>query len=139
MPRFPTWYGKEHLNPAKTNRLVIIWQSPPGNTAEHYYDLFPTLYPYHLPDDHHIVKYNEELYPKHRDYRNKPEMPEPIRSKHIIEWEDGYSSCNICEECKKVKKQNEEQTAKYYADLEAWKNTVRDESQKKDMPINMYK
>lgn len=127
MPK-PSWYGKEHLNPARTKQLVNIWQSPPGNTAEHYYDLFPNLYPYHLPDDHHIVKYNETLYPKHRDYRNKPEMPESIRSKHTVEWEDGYGPCNICEECKEAKKHNDEQTAKYYADLEVWKNTVREES-----------
>jgi len=128
MPRFPTWYGKEHLNPVRTKRLVIIWQSPPGNTAEHYYDLFPNLYPYYLPDDHHIVKYNEEHFPKHRDYRNFPEKPKPVKSKHTVEWEDGMQGpCNICAECKEAKKQNEVQTVKYYADLDLWKNAIRDE------------
>ena len=127
MPRMPLWYGKIHLNPARTKKLMQVWQAPPGNTADYYYDLFPELYPYYLPDDHHKVKYNEEKYPKHRDYRNKPEMPELVKSNHTVEWDDGVlAPCNQCTECKEAKKQNEEQIAKYYADLEVWKNTVRD-------------
>jgi len=62
------WYGKKHLNPTYTKKLVKKWQSPPGNTAAYYYSLFPDIYPKHLPDDHYIVKYNEALYPTHRDY-----------------------------------------------------------------------
>jgi hypothetical protein len=44
------------------------WDAPPGNAAAHYYELFPALYPKHLPDDHYIVKYDESLYPTNRDY-----------------------------------------------------------------------
>ena len=64
------WYGKEHLQPKYTKKLVKKWDAPPGNTATHYYDLFPALYPKHLPDDHYIVKYDESLYPTNRDYRD---------------------------------------------------------------------
>jgi len=117
----PLWYGKMHLNPARTKKLMQVWQAPPGNTADYYYDLFPELYPYYLPDDHHKVKYNEENYPKHRDYRNKPEMPD-LKKLNCIECVE----CVECAACKEVKKQNKEQIAKYYADLEVWKNTVRD-------------
>jgi hypothetical protein len=115
------WYGKEHLRPAYTKKLMKKWQAPPGNTAEHYYDLFPHLYPYYLPDDHHIVKYNEALYPKHRDYRTYKSPPTQIKSSHIIEWEDGYGPCNVCEECMNARKRNDEQTIDYYKRLEAWR------------------
>ena len=115
------WYGKEHLRPAYTKKLMKKWQAPPGNTAEHYYDLFPHLYPYYLPDDHHIVKYNEALYPKHRDYRTYKSPPKQIKSSHIIEWEDGYGPCNVCEECMNARKRNDEQTIDYYKRLEAWR------------------
>ncbi len=63
------WYGKEHLNPTYTKKLMKKWQAPPGNTAENYYALFPELYPKHLPPDHYIVKYNEENFPKDREYK----------------------------------------------------------------------
>jgi hypothetical protein len=115
------WYGKEHLRPAYTKKLMKKWQAPPGNTAEHYYDLFPHLYPYYLPDDHHIVKYNEALYPKHRDYRTYKSPPTQIKSSHIIEWEDGYGPCNVCEECMNARKRNDVQTIDYYKRLEAWR------------------
>ena len=58
------WYGKEHLNPTYTKKLMDKWQSLPRNVAVRYYELFPELVPFHLPADHYIVKYNEELYPK---------------------------------------------------------------------------
>lgn len=116
------WYGKEHLRPAYTKKLMKKWQAPPGNTAEHYYDLFPALYPYYLPEDHHIVKYNEAHYPKHRDYRTYKSPPASIKSTHIIEWEDGYGPCNVCEECISAKKRNNERKADYYKRLEAWRD-----------------
>ena len=49
------WYGKEHLNPERTKKLVVAWQAPPGNCHDYYYDKFPDLYPHWLPADHHIV------------------------------------------------------------------------------------
>ena len=115
------WYGKEHLIPAYTKKLMKKWQAPPGNTAEHYYDLFPNLYPYYLPDDHYIVKYNETLYPTHRDYRTYKSPPESIKSAHKVEWENGYGPCNVCEVCMSAKRHNDEQTADYYKRLEAWR------------------
>jgi hypothetical protein len=117
------WYGKEHLTPAYTKKLMKKWESPPGNTAEHYYDLFPELYPYYLPDDHYIVKYDETKYPKNRDYRTFMEAPEEIVSTHRIEWEDGYGPCTVCEECVSAKKKNNEQMAIYYKKLQEWKET----------------
>jgi hypothetical protein len=114
------WYGKEHLNPSRTKKLMNRWQSPPGNTAETYYNLFPELYPYYLPDDHYKVKYNEALYPKDRDYRTFKSAPAKIKSNHIVEWEDGYGPCNVCEECIAVSKKNEEQTVDYYRRLKEW-------------------
>ena len=115
------WYGKECLQPKYTKKLVKLWDAPPGNTSDAYYDKFPQLYPYHLPDDHHIVKYNEEKYPKHRDYRNFKSAPKKIKSKHIIEWEDGYGPCNSCEECITANKLNRERAEAYYKKLEEWK------------------
>jgi len=97
------------------------WQSPPGNTAESYYNLFPELYPYHLPDDHYKVKYNEDLYPTNRDYRTFKPAPKEIKSSHIIEWEDGYGPCNVCEICIEAKKKNDEQTIDYYRRLKEWR------------------
>jgi hypothetical protein len=117
------WYGKEHLNPAYTKKLMKKWQAPPGNTAASYYELFPELYPYHLPDDHYIVKYDETLFPKNRDYRGFKKAPPEIKSNHRIEWEDGYGPCNVCEECISAKKRNDEQMEKYYADLKEWRET----------------
>ena len=114
------WYGKEHLNPSYTKKLMIRWQAPPGNIAENYYNLFPDLYPYYLPDDHYIVKYNEALYPKERDYRTFKKAPKEIKSTHRIEWEDGYGPCNVCKECVDAKKKNDEQTADYYRRLKEW-------------------
>jgi len=114
------WYGKECLNPTYTKKLMKKWQSPPGNTAAHYYQLFPHLEPFHLPDDHYIVKYNEALYPKERDYRTFKSAPKEIKSKHFVEWEDGYGPCNVCEECVSAKKQNEERSADYYRRLREW-------------------
>lgn len=114
------WYGKEHLNPTRTKALVKKWQSPPGNTAAYYYILFPTIYPNHLPDDHHIKKYNEALYPKDRDYRTFKSAPKPIKFNHIIEWEDGYGPCNVCDECVITKKKNDEMSADYYKRLKEW-------------------
>ena len=115
------WYGKEHLCPAYTKKLMKKWQAPAGNSASHYYDLFPNLYPYYLPDDHYIVKYNETLYPTHRDYRTYKSPPESIKSAHKVEWEDGYGPCNVCEVCLIAKRRNDEQTADYYKRLEAWR------------------
>ena len=115
------WYGKEHLQPKYTKKLVLKWQSPPGNSADHYYTLFPHLYPKHLPDDHHIVKYNEANFPKNRDYSTFESAPEPIVSSHRVEWEDGYGPCNRCDICKKAKEEDEKQNADYYRRLEAWK------------------
>ena len=115
------WYGKKHLNPAYTKKLVKKWQSPPGNSASYYYSLFPDIYPKHLPDDHHIVKYNEANFPTHRDYSTFRSAPKKLESSHQIEWEDGYGPCNICEKCISVKKYNEEQNADYYRRLKAWR------------------
>ena len=117
------WYGKEHLNPTRTKALVKKWDAPPGNSSEHYYDLFPHLYPYFLPDDHYIVKYDETKYPRHRDYRTFKSAPKPIKSKHQIEWEDGYGACNVCEECKGVAAANAAASADYYRRLTAWRET----------------
>jgi hypothetical protein len=115
------WYGKEPLQPKYTKKLVTMWQAPPGNSAEHYYDLFPDLYPYYLPDDHHIVKYDLTKYPKHRDYRTFKSAPKEIKSSHRIEWEDGYGPCTVCDICKKAAKDNAEQSADYYRRLAAWR------------------
>ena len=112
------WYGKEHLNPTRTKALVKKWQSPPGNSSDHYYDLFPHLYPYFLPDDHHIVKYDESKYPRNRDYRTFKSAPKPIKSKHQIEW---GGPCNVCEECVSVAATNAAASADYYKRLEAWR------------------
>ena len=116
------WYGKEHLNPKYTEKLMKKWQAPPGNTAKSYYDIFPHLYPYHLPDDHHIVKYNEAHYPLHRDYRKFKKAPKEIKSKHIVEWEDGYGPCNICEECVAVATKNKERAEAYAKSLKEWRD-----------------
>jgi len=115
------WYGKECLNPAYTDKLMKRWQSPPANVAAHYYSLFPELYPKYLPDDHYMVKYDVAKYPKDRDYSTFKSAPKEIRSKHQIEWEDGYGPCNVCEECTSVAKRNAEQQADYYERLEAWR------------------
>jgi hypothetical protein len=115
------WYGKEHLNPKKTKALVSLWQSPPGNSAAYYYQLFPALYPNYLPDDHYMVSYKEELYPKHRDYRTFKSAPKEIRSNHRIEWEDGYGPCNVCPVCMDARRRNDEQQADYYRRLAAWR------------------
>lgn len=116
------WYGKEHLDPAKTKKLMKKWQAPPANAAAAYYNLFPDLEPHWLPVDHYIVKYNEERYPKNRDYRTFKEAPKEIKSKHFIEWEDGYGPCNVCEECVSAKKQNEANASAYYKALAAWRD-----------------
>jgi len=100
---------------------VRQWQAPPGNCADHYYGLFPDLYPYYLPDDHHIVKYKEELYPKNRDYRTFKSAPAEIKSSHRVEWEDGYGPCNVCNLCVDAKKRNDEQTTDYYERLKKWR------------------
>jgi hypothetical protein len=117
------WYGKEHLNPEHTKKLTVAWQAPPGNCHDYYYDKFPDLYPHWLPADHHIVNYKEELYPKHRDYRTFKSAPKEIKSKHQVEWEDGYGACNACGVCLKAKQENDEIQADYYQRLEAWKIT----------------
>ena len=115
------WYGKEHLNPKKTRALVSQWQSPPGNSAEYYYNLFPELYPKHLPDDHYMVNYDETKYPINRDYRTFKSAPAEIKSSHKVEWEDGYGPCNVCALCIDAKKRNEEQNTDYYERLAAWR------------------
>jgi hypothetical protein len=115
------WYGKEHLDPKKTKALVTSWQAPPGNSAAYYYQLFPELYPKHLPDDHYMVNYNEELYPTHRDYRTFKSAPKEIKSSHRVEWEDGYGPCNACPICIRAKEANEERQADYYRRLAAWR------------------
>jgi hypothetical protein len=115
------WYGKTHLNPAYTKKLMKKWQSPPGNTAAQYYILFPAIYPKHLPDDHYIVKYNEAKYPTHRDYSTFRSAPKELKSTHQVEWEDGYGPCNVCEECISVKQRNQELQEKYYKRLAAWR------------------
>jgi len=115
------WYGKEHLNPERTKKLTVAWQAPPGKSAAHYYRTFPHLEPFWLPDDHHIVKYKEELYPKHRDYRTFKPAPFEIKSKHLVEWEYGYGACHNCPLCLKAKKDNDELRADYYRRLEAWR------------------
>jgi hypothetical protein len=115
------WYGKEHLNPEYTKKLTVAWQAPPGNSAAYYYTQFPHLEPFWLPADHHIVKYKEELYPKNRDYRTFKSVPKEIKSKHQIEWEDGYGPCNTCGVCLKAKQENDEIRADYYQRLEAWR------------------
>ena len=115
------WYGKEHLNPKKTRALVIQWQAPPGNCANRYYCTFPELYPKYLPTDHHIVKYNETLYPKDKDYSTFESAPKEIKSSHRVEWEDGYGPCNVCALCIATKKLNQERQADYYRRLSAWR------------------
>ena len=115
------WYGKKCLTPDYTRKLMNKWQAPPGNIHDRYYDLFPHLYPKHLPSDHYIVKYNENLYPKNRDYTIFKSAPPEIKSKHQIEWEDGYGPCNVCEECINTKKLNDEQMNEYYRKLKEWK------------------
>lgn len=115
------WYGKEHLQPTYTKKLVNQWQAPPGNCAHRYYTLFPHLYPKYLPDDHHIVKYKEELYPKNRDYSTYESPPEEIKSSHRVEWEDGYGPCNVCKLCIDAKKRNDEQMTDYYERLKRWR------------------
>lgn len=114
------WYGKQHLTPVKTKKLVILWQAPPGNSAAKYYELFPELYPNHLPSDHYMVAYDETKYPNHRDYRTFKSAPAEIKSSHRIEWEYGYGSCNTCPICIDAKKRNDEQQAEYYKSLKAW-------------------
>jgi hypothetical protein len=116
------WYGKEPLKPEYTKKLMKRWQAPPGNAAARYYNLFPELYPNYLPDNHHIVKYDVSLYPTHRDYSKYKSAPEPIKSTHIVEWEDGYGPCNVCVECVAAAKKNHEQTADYYRRLAAWRD-----------------
>ena len=115
------WFGKEHLNPKYTKMLTVAWQAPPGNSAAYYYIQFPHLEPFWLPEDHHIVAYKEELYPKHRDYRTFKSKPKEIKSAHRIEWEDGYGPCNVCGVCLKAKKDNDEMIDDYYRRLEAWR------------------
>ena len=115
------WYGKEHLNPEHTKKLTVAWQAPPGNSAAYYYMQFPHLEPFWLPGDHHIVAYKEALYPKHRDYRTFKSAPKEIKSKHQVEWEDGYGPCHNCPVCLKAKKDNDEMTTDYYRRLEAWR------------------
>ena len=115
------WYGKEHLDPKKTKALVTSWQAPPGNCAAHYYDLFPHLYPKHLPDDHYLVKYNEDLYPTNRDYSTFKPAPAEIKSAHRIEWEDGYGPCTVCPVCIRAKELNDARQADYYRRLKAWR------------------
>jgi len=115
------WYGRTHLNPARTKKLMKRWQAPPGNTAARYYDEFPNLYPNYLPDDHYIVKYDESKYPTHRDYRTFKSAPKKIKSPHQIEWEDGYGPCNVCDVCIAAATKEREQSADYYRRLEAWR------------------
>jgi hypothetical protein len=115
-----SWYGKEHLNPERTKFLMKRWQGPPGNVSDAYYKLFPELYPKYLPDDHHSVKYNEEKYPKDRDYTTFKSAPKPVVSSHFIEWEDGYGPCNVCTECLAAIKKNDEQSTDYYRRLKEW-------------------
>jgi hypothetical protein len=115
------WYGKEHLQPKYTKKLVKNWDAPPGNAAAHYYDLFPALYPKHLPDDHYIVKYDESLYPTNRDYSTFKKAPKEIKSTHQIEWEDGYGPCNVCEVCVITKNRNDERRRDYYERLKRWR------------------
>lgn len=114
------WYGKEHLNPARTKILVKKWQAPPGNVHDSYYNLFPEVYPIHLPKDHYIVNYNENFYPRDRDYRTFKSAPKPIRSSHTVEYEDGYGPCNVCNLCLEAKMQNDEQMKDYYRRLREW-------------------
>jgi hypothetical protein len=114
------WYGKEHLNPQRTKMLVKKWQAPPGNVHDTYYNLFPEVYPIHLPNDHHIVKYNENYYRKDRDYRTFKSAPTPIRSSHIVEWEDGVGPCNSCRLCLEAIAKNDEQMKDYYRKLKEW-------------------
>lgn len=115
------WYGKEHLQPKYTRKLVLKWQSPPNNCAAHYYSEFPELYPKYLPEDHPTVHYDEKNYPKHRDYSTFKSAPEKIPSSHRIEWEDGYGPCNVCNVCIKTKKLNDERMADYMKRLAAWR------------------
>lgn len=115
------WYGKECLQPKYTEKLMKKWQSPPGNTAAHYYILFPELEPFHLPANHYKVKYDEAKYPKNRDYRTFKSAPKEIKSTHTIEWEDGYGPCTVCETCVTAKKRNDEQMTEYYKRLAEWK------------------
>ena len=109
------------MNPEYTKKLTVAWQAPPGNSAAYYYMQFPHLEPFWLPDDHHIVKYKEELYPKHRDYRTFKSAPKEIKSKHQVEWEDGYGPCTTCGVCIAAKQKNDEMRADYYQRLEAWR------------------
>ena len=109
------------MNPARTKKLMNRWQAPPGNTAARYYMEFPELYPNFLPDDHHIVKYDESKYPTHRDYRTFKSAPKSIKSPHQVEWEDGYGPCNVCEVCIAAATKNHQQSADYYRRLEAWR------------------
>ena len=116
------WYGTQCLEPKFTKKLMKKWQSPAGNSAEHYYDLFPHLYPYYLPDDHYIVKYTIANYPKNRDYRTFKSAPKNIKSTHSIEWEDGYGPCNVCDECISAKSRNDAQMTEYYKRLKEWRD-----------------
>jgi len=115
------WYGRTHLNPTRTNKLMRGWQAPAGNCAARYYMEFPELYPNFLPDDHYIVKYDESKYPRHRDYRTFKSAPKPVKSSHQVEWEDGYGPCNVCEVCIAAATKNHQQSADYYRRLEAWR------------------
>ena len=114
------WYGKEHLQPAYTKKLMKKWHAPAGNTAARYYTTFPTLYPSYLPNDHYIVKYDEELYPKHRDYSTFKSAPEKLKPTHVVEWEDGYGPCNVCDECIAINDLNRQQRILYYERLKEW-------------------
>jgi hypothetical protein len=115
------WYGNEHLQPKYTKKLMTLWQSAPGNSAHRYYTLFPDLYPKYLPDDHYTVKYNEDLYPKNRDYSTFKSAPAEIKSSHRIQWENGYGPCNVCKLCIDAKKRNDAQTIDYYERLKKWR------------------
>ena len=115
------WYGKEHLNPERTKKLTVAWQAPPGNSAAYYYTKFPHLEPFWLPADHYIVAYKEALYPKDRDYRIFKSQPPEIKSKHQVDWENGYGPCNICSVCITAKQKNDEMIADYFERLHSWR------------------
>lgn len=115
------WYGKEHLQPSYTKKLMNRWQGLAANIARQYYTTFPELYPKHLPDDHYIVKYDETKFPTNRDYRDFKSCPPAIISTHRIEWENGYGPCNVCSICIKAREDNDKQMTDYYRRLEAWK------------------
>jgi hypothetical protein len=115
------WYGKQPLNPKYTKLLMKKWNAPPSHVHNQYYDAFPNLYPYYLPHDHYVVEYDEQYYPKNRDYRTFKSAPPILKSPHQVEWEDGYGACNVCDVCVKTNRQNEEQQRDYYKRLENWR------------------